>query len=68
MGVRIVYFQDAEDDIKKLVPEGIEGRVPFGGTLHEVVYQMLGGTTLCYGVLWLCNRRGLVRGVRSLLE
>jgi IMP dehydrogenase len=37
------YFQDAEDDIKKLVPEGIEGRVPFKGALSEVIYQMIGG-------------------------
>ncbi len=37
------YFQDVEDDIKKLVPEGIEARVPFKGPLQEVVYQMVGG-------------------------
>lgn len=37
------YFQDVEDDIRKLVPEGIVGRVPFKGTLSEVVYQMVGG-------------------------
>ncbi len=37
------YFQDAEDDIKKFVPEGIAARVPYKGTLAEVVYQMLGG-------------------------
>lgn len=37
------YFQDVEDDIKKLVPEGIEGRVPFKGTLAEVMVQYLGG-------------------------
>lgn len=37
------YFQDVEDDVKKLVPEGIAARVPFKGTLFEVVYQMLGG-------------------------
>ena len=37
------YFQDMEDDIKKLVPEGISGRVPFKGTLSEVIYQMIGG-------------------------
>ncbi|HQB28497.1 MAG TPA: IMP dehydrogenase [Paludibacter sp.] len=37
------YFQDVEDDIKKLVPEGIAARVPFKGTLYEVVYQMVGG-------------------------
>jgi len=37
------YFQDAEDDIKKLVPEGIVGRVPFKGTLAEVMVQYIGG-------------------------
>jgi IMP dehydrogenase len=37
------YFQDAEDDIKKLVPEGISGRVPFKGAVQEVMYQVIGG-------------------------
>jgi IMP dehydrogenase len=37
------YFQDTEDDIKKLVPEGIVGRVPYKGTLSEVILQMVGG-------------------------
>jgi IMP dehydrogenase len=37
------YFQDAEDDIHKLVPEGIVGRVPFKGALSEVIHQMVGG-------------------------
>jgi IMP dehydrogenase len=37
------YFQDAEDDIQKLVPEGIVGRVPYKGTLSEVVHQLVGG-------------------------
>ncbi|MEP7322516.1 MAG: IMP dehydrogenase [Saprospiraceae bacterium] len=37
------YFQDAEDDIKKLVPEGIEGRVPYKGLLSEVMTQNIGG-------------------------
>lgn len=37
------YFQDAEDDIKKLVPEGIVGRVPVKGKVAEIVYQMVGG-------------------------
>jgi IMP dehydrogenase len=37
------YFQDAEDDIKKLVPEGISGRVPYKGNLVEVMYQIIGG-------------------------
>ncbi len=37
------YFQDAEDDIKKLVPEGISGRVPYKGTVLEVMHQIIGG-------------------------
>lgn len=37
------YFQDVEDDIKKFVPEGIEGRVPYKGALSEIVYQYVGG-------------------------
>lgn len=37
------YFQDTEDDIKKLVPEGIVGRVPYKGSLSEVIHQMVGG-------------------------
>ncbi len=37
------YFQDAEDDVKKLVPEGIAGRVPYKGKVQEVLYQLVGG-------------------------
>ena len=37
------YFQDAEDDLKKLVPEGISGRVPFKGSVTEVMHQVIGG-------------------------
>ena len=37
------YFQDVEDDIRKLVPEGIEGRVPYKGTVEEVMVQYIGG-------------------------
>lgn len=37
------YFQDVEDDIKKLVPEGISGRVPYKGSLSEIMYQIIGG-------------------------
>ncbi len=37
------YFQAGETDVKKLVPEGIAARVPYKGSLYEVVYQMLGG-------------------------
>lgn len=43
MGSKDRYFQDAEDDIKKLVPEGISGRVPFKGNVSEVIYQIMGG-------------------------
>jgi len=37
------YFQDMEDDVKKLVPEGIVAQVPYKGTLAEVFYQLIGG-------------------------
>ncbi|MEK6649423.1 MAG: IMP dehydrogenase [Bacteroidota bacterium] len=43
------YFQDVEDDLPKLVPEGIEGRVPFKGPLSETVYQMVGGLRAAMG-------------------
>jgi IMP dehydrogenase len=43
------YFQDAEDDLKKLVPEGIEGRVPYKGMLSEITYQMVGGLRAAMG-------------------
>jgi len=42
-GSKDSYFQDGETDAKKLVPEGIAARVPFKGSLFEVVYQMVGG-------------------------
>jgi IMP dehydrogenase len=45
------YFQDIEDDIKKLVPEGIAARVPYKGTLSEVIYQMTGGLRAGMGYL-----------------
>lgn len=43
------YFQDTEDDIKKLVPEGIEGRVPYKGPLEDSVYQLVGGLRAAMG-------------------
>jgi IMP dehydrogenase len=49
------YFQDMEDDIKKLVPEGIEARVPFKGNLSEVIYQMKGGLRSGMGYLGAKN-------------
>jgi IMP dehydrogenase len=49
LGSKDRYFQDAEDDIQKLVPEGIEGRVPYKGPLGETVYQMIGGLRAAMG-------------------
>jgi IMP dehydrogenase len=43
------YFQDVEDDIKKLVPEGIEGRIAFKGSLAEVMVQYIGGLRASMG-------------------
>ncbi|TAF46184.1 MAG: IMP dehydrogenase [Sphingobacteriales bacterium] len=43
------YFQDVEDDIKKLVPEGIVGRVPYKGSLAEVMHQFVGGLKASMG-------------------
>jgi len=43
------YFQDAEDDIKKLVPEGVEGRVPYKGELSDTIYQFIGGLRAAMG-------------------
>lgn len=48
-GSRDRYFQDVEDDIAKLVPEGIEGRVPYKGPITDVVYQMVGGLRSAMG-------------------
>ncbi|NPV10295.1 MAG: IMP dehydrogenase [Ignavibacteria bacterium] len=53
------YFQDVEDDIKKLVPEGIEGRVPYKGPLSETVYQMIGGLRAAMGYCGVKNIREL---------
>lgn len=54
-GSRDRYFQDVEDDIRKLVPEGIEARVPFKGNLAEVIYQMTGGLRAGMGYLGAKN-------------
>ncbi|GAB5539740.1 MAG: IMP dehydrogenase [Salibacteraceae bacterium] len=55
------YFQDIEDDIKKLVPEGISGRVPFKGKLSEILYQMLGGLRAGMGYCGSANVSELQR-------
>jgi IMP dehydrogenase len=49
------YFQDVEDDIKKLVPEGIVGRVPYKGMLSEVIHQMVGGLRAGMGYAGAAN-------------
>ena len=53
------YFQDVEEDIKKLVPEGISGRVPFKGKLSEVLYQMIGGLRAGMGYCGAANIEAL---------
>jgi IMP dehydrogenase len=52
------YFQDVEDDIKKLVPEGISGRVPFKGSVAEVLYQLVGGLRAGMGY---CGARNITK-------
>ena len=49
------YFQDAEDDIAKLVPEGVEGRVPYKGPLSDTVYQLVGGLRAAMGYCGVKN-------------
>jgi IMP dehydrogenase len=53
------YFQDVEDDIKKLVPEGISARVPYKGTLYEVIYQLIGGLRAGMGYCGASNIEAL---------
>jgi IMP dehydrogenase len=55
LGSKDRYFQDVEDDVKKLVPEGIEGRVPYKGTLAEVMVQYLGGLRAGMGYCGAAN-------------
>jgi IMP dehydrogenase len=52
------YFQDVEDDIKKLVPEGISGRVPYKGLVAEVLYQLVGGLKAGMGY---CGAKDITR-------
>ncbi|MHB1688087.1 MAG: IMP dehydrogenase [Ignavibacteriaceae bacterium] len=53
------YFQDTEDDIAKLVPEGVEGRVPFKGPLSNTVYQLIGGLRAAMGYCGVKNIKEL---------
>ena len=56
------YFQDVEEDIKKLVPEGIAARVPFKGSLYEVLYQFIGGLRAGMGYCGANNIEKLAAG------
>ncbi len=49
------YFQDMEDDIKKLVPEGVEGRVPYKGPLADTIHQFIGGLRAAMGYVGARN-------------
>ncbi|MBM4171370.1 MAG: IMP dehydrogenase [Ignavibacteria bacterium] len=49
------YFQDVEEDIKKLVPEGVEGRVPYKGQLADTIYQFIGGLRAAMGYCGVKN-------------
>lgn len=53
------YFQDVEDDIAKLVPEGVEGRVPFKGPLADTIYQLVGGLRAAMGYCGVKNIKQL---------
>ncbi|MBP8115616.1 MAG: IMP dehydrogenase [Chitinophagaceae bacterium] len=57
------YFQDVEDDVKKFVPEGIEGRVAYKGTLKEIVYQYTGGLRAGMGYCGAGNIEALKKAV-----
>jgi IMP dehydrogenase len=53
------YFQDVEDDLPKLVPEGIEGRIPYKGPLSDTVFQMVGGFRAAMGYCGCRNVRDM---------
>lgn len=57
------YFQDVEDEVKKFVPEGIEGRVAYKGTLKEIVYQYTGGLRAGMGYVGAKDIRSLQNSV-----
>ena len=62
------YFQDVEDDLKKFVPEGIEGRVAYKGNLSEIVYQYVGGLRSGMGYCGAKDIQSLATVMRSLLK
>ena len=58
------YFQDAEDDIAKLVPEGVQGRVPYKGNLEDTIYQLAGGLRAAMGYCGTKNIKELREKVK----
>ena len=58
-GSRDRYFQGDVGDVKKLVPEGIAGRVPYKGTVQEVIYQLVGGLRSGMGYCGAASIEGL---------
>jgi len=58
------YFQDVEDDIAKLVPEGVEGRVPYKGPLENTIYQLVGGLRAAMGYCGAKNINELRKNAR----
>ena len=65
-GSRDRYFQDGEEDTIKLVPEGIEGRVPYKGTLSSNIHQLVGGIRAGMGYLGVPDLEALRRDARYL--
>ncbi|MGE5848059.1 MAG: IMP dehydrogenase [Ignavibacteria bacterium] len=59
-GSRDRYFQDVEEDIAKLVPEGVEGRVPYKGPLSDTIYQLIGGLRAAMGYCGVKNIQQLI--------
>ena len=57
------YFQDVEEDVKKFVPEGIEGRVAYKGLVKEIVYQYAGGLRAGMGYCGAKNMAELKKAV-----
>ncbi len=58
------YFQDEKSDTSKLVPEGIEGRVPYKGPLHSIIHQLSGGIRSCMGYLGSPDINTLMRSAQ----
>ncbi|HOX84899.1 MAG TPA: IMP dehydrogenase [bacterium] len=58
------YFQEGEKNVKKLVPEGIEGRVPFRGKVSDVIFQMIGGLRAAMGYCGAANLQELKEKAR----